>query len=370
LRVSVDYQSEVPFGESVPDDAAAGGAGPPPASAGEALSRYRRLRARVGRVVPSNYDISDRCNLRCEGCLFFEGSDRLSHLDSAGPAQWDDFFAGEARRGVNFAYLAGAEPALELDRVRLARRHIPHGVIFTNGTRRIPDEIDYRIHVSIWGAPAANARLRGADNAAKAMRFYAGDPRAVFVYTISRGNIGDIYETARALHGNRCTMTFSYFSPTTSYLDKLAVAAPPSAYFRVSNAQDNLILGPADFAAARIEIERALRDFPRSIRYSLDYDDWIAGPAPYVIDETTGIATNCGNRLTPRHHHFAVDLTRSAGKCCSPNIDCRSCRAYAQGYGSYLTRFAAVRHDPERLDRWLAVWETWADLFLPRPRPG
>jgi hypothetical protein len=250
----------------------------------------------------------------------------------------------------------------------MARRHIPQGVIFTNGTRRIPDEIDYRIHVSIWGAPAQNARLRGADNAAKAVRLYAGDPRAVFVYTISRGNIDDIYDAARHLHRNGCTMTFSYFSPTSSYLEKLAGGAPASKYFRVSNPDDNLILGQDDFAAARREIGRAMRDFGGSIRYSLDYDEWIAGPDPYCIDEATGIATDCGNRLTPKHHHFAVDLTRSQGKCCSPNIDCRTCRAYAQGYGSYLTRFNAVRHDPDRLDRWLAVWELWADLFLPSAR--
>lgn len=74
--------------------------------------RYQELRARVGRLVPSNYDISDTCNLRCEGCLFFDGADRLGHDDAADDAAWDAFFAAEGARGVNFAYLAGAEPTL------------------------------------------------------------------------------------------------------------------------------------------------------------------------------------------------------------------------------------------------------------------
>ena len=87
---------------------------------GAARTRYNRLRTRVGRIVPSNYD--DRCNLTCEGFLHFEGEDRLAHVD--GDGDWKVFFAEEARRGVNFAYLAGASTAqdnLVLSRSDFAR---------------------------------------------------------------------------------------------------------------------------------------------------------------------------------------------------------------------------------------------------------
>jgi len=330
----------------------------------QASRRYGELRARVGRIVPSNYDISDICNLRCEGCLFFDGADRLGHIDAADDAAWDSFFAQEAARGVNFAYIAGAEPALVPNRLRSAHRHIANGVIFTNGTRRIPAEIDFRIHVSVWGAPAENARLRGADNVTKAIRHYAGDPRAIFIYTIGRTNISDIFETARVMHAAGCKLSFNYFSPTTSYLGKLAGQNGADDYFKVSSVEDNLVLTRADFAAARQEIERAKAAFGDTIHYSLDYDSWVTGETPHGIDPETGIATHCGNRLTAKHVHYSVDLTRSSGKCCSPNIDCRECRAYAPGYGTYLSRFAAIRHDPVELDRWLGVWELWAGLFL------
>lgn len=238
-------------------------------------------------------------------------------------------------------------------------------MIFTNGTRRVAPEIDYRIHVSVWGAPAENARLRGADNVAKAIRLYAGDRRAIFVYTIGRTNIADIFETARAMHAAGCTLTFSYFSPTTSYLAKLASGGAGDDYFKISTAEDNLVMSPADFAAARREIVRAIEAFGPTILYSLDYDAWITGEAPHRVDPATGIAIDCGNRLTPKHLHFSVDLSQSTGKCCSPNIDCSGCRAYAQGYGTYLTRFLEMRHDPAAFDRWLSVWELWARMFLP-----
>lgn len=345
-------------------DASTAAAPPTGAPLSASLARYRRIRDRVGRIVPSNYDISDVCNLRCEGCLYFEGADRLSHTDRAADSDWESFFADEADRGVNFAYLAGAEPTLQSGRIKLAQKYIPHGVVFTNGTRKVPDELEYRIHVSIWGAPAQNESLRGADNAVKAIRHYSGDPRAIFVYTISRANITGIFETARMLHDNNCTLTFSYFSPTVTYNQKLYTSSGPDKYFRLSSADDNLVLRDSDFKAARREIEKSIERFGETVKYSLDYDDWITQSDPYVIDEE-GVAVNCGNRLTPKHHHFAVDLTKSEGKCCSPNIDCRSCRAYAQGFGSYLTRFSAVRHDAVELERWLSVWELWADLFLP-----
>lgn len=330
--------------------------------------RFRELRARVGHLTPSNYDISDTCNLRCEGCLFFDGADRLGHDDSADDGAWDAFFAKEAARGVNFAYLAGAEPTLAPRRIGLARKHIPHGVIFTNGTRRVSPDLDYRIHISVWGAPAENARLRGADNVAKAIRLYAGDPRAIFVYTIGRTNIGDIFETARAMHEAGCALTFSYFSPTTSYLSKLNSDVAEDDYFKISTAEDNLVMTPSDFAAARREITRAIEAFGATILYSLDYDAWITSEVPHRIDPASGIAIDCGNRLTPKHLHFSVDLSQSTGKCCSPNIDCSGCRAYAQGYGTYLKRFSEVRHDAVELDRWLSVWELWARMFLPPSR--
>jgi hypothetical protein len=334
---------------------------------GSTTARYRRLRLQIGRLVPSNYDVSDRCNLTCEGCLYFEGDERRTHLDDGTVDEWARFFGREARRGVNFAYLAGAEPALQIDRIRAAARHIPAGVIFTNGTRLIPPDIRYRIHVSIWGWRERNAVLRGGDNAPKALRLYARDPRAIFTYTISRKNIDDIYDVAQALHEAGAKLTLSYFSPTSSYLARLEGARDASSpYVRVSTAQDNLVLGRDDYVRARRQIVRAMADFPETVVYSLAYDDWITRRSLYTLDDQ-GVAVDCGSRNAGRNHHFAVDRTRSSGKCCSPNIDCRECRAYAQGYSSFLIRYNDVRSDPDKLADWLDVWELWARMFMPLP---
>jgi hypothetical protein len=332
------------------------------------LDRYRSLRERFGTIVPSNYDISDRCNLACEGCLYFEGDDRLAHADDGLDAEWERLFAREAARGVNFVYLAGAEPTLEMARIRAAHAHIPRGTVFTNGTRRIPAEIGYRIHISLWGAPRENARLRGADNAAKALRNYAGDPRAVFVYTISRSNIGDIHEAARLVREAGGILTFSYFSPTTQYRAKRAAGSPPGEWFRLAAGGETAMLDRADFARAGAEIARAMNAFGDTIVYSMAYDRFITGPLPHHLDPS-GVALDCGHRLTAMHHHIAADRTRSDGKCCSPNIDCAHCRAYAQGYATYLKGFRRMRLDPAAFEEWLSVWELWSKLFLSADKP-
>src|SRR3984957_1207324 len=105
---------------------------------------FRRILRRV-----SNFDLTSRCNLRCEGCFYFEGDDYKQAMEQESLAEWRAFFEEQARRGVTFASLAGAEPALEQDRLEIANRFIPRGAIFTNGTIRIRPSISYTIVISI-----------------------------------------------------------------------------------------------------------------------------------------------------------------------------------------------------------------------------
>ena len=109
----------------------------------------------------SNFDLTSRCNLRCEGCFYFEGDD---YEQATEEEDWRvaDFFAGQARRGVTFVSLVAAEPALEQDRLEIANRFLPRGAIFTNGTIKIRSSINYPIVISIWGDPETTARFAAA----------------------------------------------------------------------------------------------------------------------------------------------------------------------------------------------------------------
>lgn len=307
----------------------------------------------------STYDISASCNLTCEGCLFFAREGGVP-FDQGDDAAWEARFAAEAARGVNFVYLAGAEPSMVPQRIASAWRHIKAGVVFTNGTRRIDPAIGYRIHVSLWGLGEMAATLRGGDSVEKALRNYARDPRAVFVLTISRANLHQIGDVTRRVAEAGGLLTFSYFSPTLAYQRHLGGGTDATEYMRLD---DDMRLTETDLSHARSEIEAAMTTHPETVRYSLEYDDWVRQPGDrlYAYD-AGGVATNCGNRLSGVHRHYTHDGQASTDKCCSPNLDCRECRAYAMAMGTFVSRPQTER-DARRAR--LRAMRLWYELFMP-----
>lgn len=326
--------------------------------------KYKRLRALHGRNFGSNYDISNRCNLFCEGCLYFAGGEYETYSDNTKNDTWDTFFAKEAKRGVNFAYIGGAEPSLEPARIAAAAKHIPAGIIMTNGVKRIDTSIPYRIHISIWGDMDNVAKYRGADTTTKAMRNYKNDPRAVMVMTVSNQNIAQIPNVVAQCAEFGLPLTFSYFSATVDYMKRLRGEEHSDAYIFTSTPEDNLRMTPSDFKAARAQIDAAIEAYPDTVIYERHYDDWIAQDEPLYELDANGIATNCGNRLNANFHHFDVEQNEHQGKCCSPNIDCSDCKAYAMGLGSYIVLHKDLR-DLDKFEKWLAVFEHWMRLYMP-----
>jgi hypothetical protein len=315
-----------------------------------------------------SYDISTRCNLKCEGCFYFDGSQDDQLNDDGSDHDWDQFFAAEAARGVNFAMLAGAEPALQIARIRRACRHFPLGVIYTNGSIALPTDIPYRVHISVWGVGDNGARLRGADVLGKALSNFRDDPRAVCVFTISALNLDDIVPAAALAHDHGLPITFSYFSPPTAYVDKIATDAPSDTdYFRISNKQSNQKLKPEHFSLARRHIAEVMARFPKTVLYSLHYDDWVTQESIYDVDPQTGIARDCGIRLTGQRN-FSTDLRRKS-KCCMPQIDCVTCRAYAFANVSYIMRGRNATSLPGGRPGWAEARRVWEQIFLPNEGP-
>src|SRR3984893_7536590 len=78
------------------------------------FSRAREFRRILRRV--SNFDLSSRCNLRCDGCFYLRGDYYNEARDQVDLATCRSVSQYQARRGVTFASIAGAEPALEQDR--------------------------------------------------------------------------------------------------------------------------------------------------------------------------------------------------------------------------------------------------------------
>nr|WP_319483684.1 hypothetical protein [uncultured Cohaesibacter sp.] len=288
---------------------------------------------------PAFYETSTRCNLRCEGCYYFDTEHPKTLSEEQDLGVWDAFFAAEAKRGVSMAYFLGAEPSLEKERLKVAARHIPHGNIGTNGSVFIPREIPFKISISMWGSDdAMDRRMRGASVFHKALENYAEDPRAIVLYTVNAWNFEQCEAAVLLCRDAGIPITFNLFSPTKSLLHKLTDAAPnDNQFFRVSRPNANPCIGDEDLIRIRDTLSGLLDAYPETVVYSHNYNRWSTSPGPlHNIDEQSGIALNCHSRIVEPMRYYTTSLASVDAKCCSEEVDCRHCRMHSGGWSSKL----------------------------------
>jgi hypothetical protein len=316
---------------------------------------------------PAFYEIAQRCNLKCEGCYYFDRSLTEVVPEQGVISAWEDFFAAEARRNVSMAYFVGAEPALEQERLIAASRHFPYGNIGTNGTIPIDRAVPYRIGVSVWaGDDATDRKLRAGSVFRKAFANYAGDPRAIILYTLSPWNLDGVRTIAEMCRDHGLPLTFNMYSPTTTFLRKLQPwAGNDDKFFRVSRPGHTPCFGPADLIRARRIIADLMDEFADTIVYSNRYNDWATALAPrYEIDPATGIATHCGSRIIGNMKYFGADLREMHPKCCTPGVDCSQCRMYSGGWSSKFQPGDSDIASEEAFAGWLDMMEVLGRIFL------
>ena len=130
----------------------------------------------------STYDMSNRCNIRCDGCYYFEGDKQFAREISDVEA-WRRLMQAEKARGITYVVLAGAEPSLVQELLNVCYQEMPLGSIATNGFKKIPESVGYKIHISVWGNEETSLRIRKAKNLLK-RQIENYDPEGVGVYII------------------------------------------------------------------------------------------------------------------------------------------------------------------------------------------
>lgn len=315
---------------------------------------------------PAFYEITQRCNLKCEGCYYFDGG--LGELvpEQSDPQVWEEFFASEARRGVSIAYFVGAEPALEQERLVAASRYFPHGNIGTNGTVRIDPAVPYRVAISMWaGDDDTDRKLRGASVFRKAFKNYRGDPRALVYYTLSRWNLQSARTVAEMCRDNGLPLTFNLYSPTATFLSKLRDGhANDNAFFRVSSAGDTPMFTDADLACARQTVLDLMDEFPQTVLYSKPYNDWSTKPGPLHPVDEAGVAPACGSRIVGSMSYYGSDLKPMQKKCCTPDLDCRNCRIMSGGWSTKLQPDESDLADEAAFGLWLEMVQAIKRIFV------
>jgi MoaA/NifB/PqqE/SkfB family radical SAM enzyme len=329
--------------------------------------RYERAKAlrKVARYS-NNYDMTSRCNLSCEGCYYFEGDDYKRSKEVADLAQWKALFEAEAARGVTFANFVGAEPSLVQERIALAMPCLPRGVIFSNGIAKIDRAINYTILLSVWGDEKATQTLRGASVLHKALRNYEGDQRARVLLTISAKNIDQIAAVTRIIADYGIKLSYNYFSPTESYLRKLANETPnDDEFYRLSSQADNMQLSSAALERVRDRIDDMIDTYPDIVFHSRAFNHAVTNPdGIYDVDPATNIARNCAGKHSSWHQTHRVDLKLSDGKCCTPNTNCKTCRLSSISLSSFMFRLNEFTVSHEAFVNWLDICDQWGQGHL------
>ena len=297
----------------------------------------------------STYDMTSRCNIRCEGCYYFTG-EKQNTPDNTNPEDWHRLLTGEKERGITFVVLAGAEPSLVPELCAACYQVIPLGAIATNGLKPIPADIDYRIHISVWGNDATSLAVRKApDMLARQIDNYRGDARAVFVYTFSPVNIDEAREVTELLAKNGLQITFNMFSAPVGYTGALRHTSET-------------------LSRTRRVMTELLAEFPETVLFS-----------PYNIlvhTEEKGLhalfscsyprmnpSTAIGLGRSFRQYRTNLAWDRDAA-CCVPDTDCEDCRHYAAGSAVVTARMYRHADNPRSFAAWLDYVDTYLAVWV------
>ena len=297
----------------------------------------------------STYDMSNRCNIRCEGCYYFTGEKQFAPENRDRDA-WRQLLEAEKDRGITFVVLAGAEPSLVPELCEVCYGVIPLGAIASNGLIHLPQTIDYRIHISVWGNDRTSLATRKApDMLVRQMANYKNDDRAVFVYTFTPFNIDEAREVTEFLAKDGLKITFNMFSAPIGYSGSLRHT--PETLFRTEQVMSQL-----------------LTEFPKTVIFS-----------PYNIVAHTrqqGLHDLFSCSYPRRNQSTAIGLGRSFRQyrtnlqwdrdaaCCVPDTDCDDCRHYAAGSAVVTARMYRHATDPLTFSAWLDYVDTYLAVWV------
>ena len=295
----------------------------------------------------STYDMTTRCNIRCDGCYYYEGEKQFA-TPNGDPEAWRTLMKEEKERGITYVVLAGAEPSLVPQILEACYEQMPLGCIASNGFKRIPESVGYKIHVSVWGNDATSLRVRGAKNLLeRQIENYRADPRAVFVYTFTRENIEETYEVAEEIARHNGRITFNIFSATGGYTGTLR------------HREDSL-------RRTREVIIDLLSRYPENVLFS-KYNA-VVHTHRYGLHNLYGCpyprmnpSMDIGLGRSFRQYRADLSWDRDAA-CCVPDTDCDDCRHYAAGSAVVTARLYRHATDPDTF-RPRSGWITWTPIW-------
>lgn len=297
----------------------------------------------------STYDMTRRCNIRCEGCYYFEG-DKQNAEENRDPSAWRKLMQDEKKRGITFVVLAGAEPSLVPELLEVCYGQLPLGAVATNGLKLIPKSVGYKIHISVWGNDDTSLRIRNAKNMLQhQIDNYHNDSRAVFVYTFTPQNIAEAGQVTEILAQRGCKITFNIFSAPVGYTGHLRHT-------------------PLSLRKTRYAMTDLLDRYPETVLYSR-YNA-VAHTHRFGLHHLfkcsyprCNPSADMGLGRSFRQYRTDLNWDKSSA-CCVPDTDCPDCRHYASGSAIVTARLFRHAIDPDTFKAWLDYVDTYLAVWI------
>lgn len=189
----------------------------------ELSERFARVQQFARQVRVSEYHITNACNIRCQGCWFFEYEHDKETKEEKRLDALDTFLKREREiRKINAAMIIGGEPSLFPQRLAVFVRNLDYLMVSSNGLKPIPMEgfENITIALSLFGGGPLDDELRAIKPGGKrfkglfdtALANYRNDPRTGFVYALSEDGIDYIEETVHRIHENGNIVNFNFYS--------------------------------------------------------------------------------------------------------------------------------------------------------------
>jgi MoaA/NifB/PqqE/SkfB family radical SAM enzyme len=305
----------------------------------------------VGPLRAILLDVTHVCNLRCTGCYFF-AEEMDAHKAPEDEALFDRFVERELARGTNFVTVVGGEPSLRLDRVKKIHDHF-WATTVTNGLVKIPEQGFERMSIglSVWGDHETDTLLRGEGKIQvfrRALKNYRGDPRAIWYYTTTPKNAGEIEHVVEQIVDNGNYVTFNFYGDIA----------------QLGGRFDHR----HGFEGVRREIDRMIERYPERVIFT-SYISRVVSTGR-LFDEPWGYDVCCsitpdhalnrarvknGHRYNPHFRAYNPDLETTRRCCVGNDRDCGNCYdvyAHISWIMMSLDRHLGSRED---FERWLTT---------------
>jgi hypothetical protein len=327
-------------------------------------SRLSGLLSHARRIRVSEYHVTNSCNIRCEGCWFFEyGHDQNTREEKDLEALAGFLQKERQERRINSALVIGGEPTLFLDRLRIFVENMTHVTVSTNGLRRLPVDGFEKVAVglTLFGGGPLDDKLRGIKPSGRrfgglfetALRNYKDDPRAGFIYALTEDGLPYIEDTVRRIADNGNHLAFNFYSKyhTADPLAQEAGSRLLDEALRIKERYPETVVSHPYYIRALIT--------GRSHWGSFDY---ASCPSISVDHPAHRDRLANGNPTLPFFNTYGADL--SSVKFCCTSGHCDGCRDSQAVTSWLLVNMDRFLDSKEHLRTWIEIAESYWRQFI------